>query len=120
MKEGTADPVPDMARSSAGLTLRICYLKQSVRIVFVHDRGVVELVPPEGGARGCEGKIGDRHGAAIAERQATGFVFTEGPLWHPDGYYYFNDINPGALYRLKLGGKAELVRKTAATCGEKL
>lgn len=49
---------------------------------------------------------------AEAERQATGFVFTEGPLWHPDGYYYFNDINPGALYRLKLGGKAEQVRKT--------
>ena len=21
-----------------------------------------------------------------AERLATGFVFTEGPLWHPDGY----------------------------------
>jgi gluconolactonase len=47
-----------------------------------------------------------------AERQATGYVFTEGPLWHPDDFWYFNDINPGALYRLKLGGKAELVRKT--------
>ncbi len=23
------------------------------------------------------------------ERLATGFVFTEGPLWHPDGFYYF-------------------------------
>ncbi len=22
-----------------------------------------------------------------AERLATGFVFTEGPLWHPDGFY---------------------------------
>ena len=21
-----------------------------------------------------------------AERLATGFVFTEGPLWHPDGF----------------------------------
>ena len=49
---------------------------------------------------------------ADAERQATGFVFTEGPLWHPDGFWYFNDINPGALYKLEPGGKPELVCKT--------
>lgn len=47
-----------------------------------------------------------------AERQATGYVFTEGPLWHPDGFYYFNDIRPGTLYRLKLGEAPEMVRKT--------
>jgi len=47
-----------------------------------------------------------------AERQATGYVFTEGPLWHPDGFFYFNDIRPGTLYRLKLGGTPEVVRKT--------
>jgi gluconolactonase len=27
-----------------------------------------------------------------AERLATGFTFTEGPLWHPDGFYYFVDV----------------------------
>ena len=27
-----------------------------------------------------------------AERLATGLVFTEGPLWHPDGYWYFVDL----------------------------
>jgi gluconolactonase len=47
-----------------------------------------------------------------AERHATGYVFTEGPLWHPDGFYYFNDIRPGSLYRLALGGTPELIRKT--------
>jgi gluconolactonase len=47
-----------------------------------------------------------------AVQEATGFVFTEGPLWHPDGFYYFNDIRPGTLYRLKLGEAPELVRKT--------
>ncbi len=47
-----------------------------------------------------------------AERHATGYVFTEGPLWHPDGFYYFNDIHPGALYRLTLGEAPELIRKT--------
>ena len=52
-----------------------------------------------------------------AVREATGFVFTEGPLWHPDGFYYFNDIRPGTLYKLKPGGKAEMVRKTVGGNG---
>ncbi len=47
-----------------------------------------------------------------AVRQATGYVFTEGPLWHPDGFFYFNDIRPGTLYRIELGGEPEMVRKT--------
>ena len=47
-----------------------------------------------------------------AERLATGFVFTEGPLWHPDGYYYFVDIRTNSLYRLVPGKTAELVTKT--------
>ena len=47
-----------------------------------------------------------------AERLATGFVFTEGPLWHPDGFYYFNDIRPGTLYRLAPGEEPVMVRKT--------
>ena len=47
-----------------------------------------------------------------AVQEATGYVFTEGPLWHPDGFYYFNDIRPGTLYRLKLGETPEMVRKT--------
>ncbi len=47
-----------------------------------------------------------------AERLATGYVFTEGPLWHPDGFYYFNDIRPGTLYRLEPGGTPEMLRKT--------
>ena len=45
-----------------------------------------------------------------AERLDTGFGFTEGPLWHPDGHYYFVDIRASALYRLTPGHKAELVR----------
>lgn len=47
-----------------------------------------------------------------AERVATGFIFTEGPLWHPDNYWYFVDIRPNKLYRMTLGQKAELVRNT--------
>jgi gluconolactonase len=47
-----------------------------------------------------------------AERVATGFVFTEGPLWHPDDFWYFVDLRPNRLHRIKLGQKPELVRIT--------
>src|SRR5256712_10801160 len=45
-----------------------------------------------------------------AERLATGFVFTEGPLWHPDGFYYFVDIRRSNLHKLTPGKEQELVR----------
>jgi gluconolactonase len=45
-----------------------------------------------------------------AEPLATGFGFTEGPLWHPDGFYYFVDIRKSTLHRLVPGKPAELVR----------
>ncbi len=47
---------------------------------------------------------------STAERLATGFVFTEGPLWHPDGFYYFVDIRRSNLHRLTPGKEPELVR----------
>src|SRR5438477_9925244 len=47
-----------------------------------------------------------------AERLATGFIFTEGPLWHPDGYWYFVDLRRNHLHRLTPGKKPELVRTT--------
>jgi gluconolactonase len=46
-----------------------------------------------------------------AERLATGFVFTEGPLWHPDGFYYFVDVRKSIFYRLTPGGKPEVLRE---------
>jgi len=45
-----------------------------------------------------------------AERLATGFGFTEGPLWHPDGFYYFVDIRKSTLHRITPGKAPELVR----------
>ncbi len=44
------------------------------------------------------------------ERLATGFVFTEGPLWHPDGFYYFVDVRSSVLYRITPGRAPEVVR----------
>jgi len=46
-----------------------------------------------------------------AERLATGFVFTEGPLWHPDGFYYFVDVRASMLYRITPGRPPEVVRE---------
>lgn len=47
-----------------------------------------------------------------AERLATGFIFTEGPLWHPDGYWHFVDLRRNRLHRIKPGQAPELVRET--------
>jgi gluconolactonase len=46
-----------------------------------------------------------------AERLASGFVFTEGPLWYPDGFYYFVDVRASKFYRITPGGPAELLRE---------
>ena len=46
------------------------------------------------------------------DRLATGFIFTEGPLWHPDGYWYFVDLRRNQLLRLTPGKEPELVRTT--------
>lgn len=51
------------------------------------------------------------------EKVASGFVFTEGPLWHPDGFFYFTDVRASKLYRMVLGQKPELVRTTAGGNG---
>ena len=45
-------------------------------------------------------------------RLATGFAFTEGPLWHPDGFWYFVDLRANRLYRVRAGQAPELVRET--------
>jgi gluconolactonase len=49
--------------------------------------------------------------ATPAQRLATGFVFTEGPLWHPDGFFYFVDVRASMLYRLTPGGAPEVVHE---------
>lgn len=46
------------------------------------------------------------------EKVAGGFVFTEGPVWHPDGFFYFTDVRDSKLFRIELGRGHELVRET--------
>ena len=52
-----------------------------------------------------------------AERLATGFIFTEGPLWHPDGYWHFVDLRRNQLLRLTPGKEPEFVRTTTGGNG---
>lgn len=39
------------------------------------------------------------------KRIATGFVATEGPVWHPDGYLLFSDIPGNTIYKWTPDGK---------------
>ena len=48
-----------------------------------------------------------------AERLATGFVFTEGPLWHPDGHWLFVDIRRSLIFRLVPGQEPEVFRENS-------
>ncbi|HEY3413670.1 MAG TPA: SMP-30/gluconolactonase/LRE family protein [Armatimonadota bacterium] len=44
------------------------------------------------------------------ERIATGFVFTEGPVWSPKGYLLFSDVPAGIIYRWTLKAGATRFR----------
>ncbi len=46
------------------------------------------------------------------QQVARGMGFTEGPLWHPDGFFYFVDLPANLLYRMVLGKASEKVRTT--------
>jgi gluconolactonase len=51
--------------------------------------------------------------SAQPERLATGFIFTEGPLWHPDGYWLFVDVRASRIYRLVPGRQPEVIRENS-------
>jgi len=55
-----------------------------------------------------------------ADCLATGFIFTEGPLWHPDGFWYFVDLRRNHLHRQAPGKEPELVRTTIGGNGATL
>jgi gluconolactonase len=44
------------------------------------------------------------------ERVASGFQFTEGPVWHPDGYLLFSDIPADTIYKWSPDGGVEKFR----------
>ncbi|MCH7919208.1 MAG: SMP-30/gluconolactonase/LRE family protein [Planctomycetes bacterium] len=44
------------------------------------------------------------------ERIATGFNFTEGPVWHPDGYLLCSDVRANTIYQWMPDGTVEAFR----------
>ena len=52
--------------------------------------------------------------SAEAERLATGFEFTEGPVWSVDGgYWLFVDIRRNLIFRMAPGGEPEIFRENS-------
>lgn len=45
------------------------------------------------------------------EKVAEGFEFTEGPVWHPDGFLLFSDIPANTIYKWQPGQKSEIFRQ---------
>ena len=45
------------------------------------------------------------------EKLAGGFEFTEGPLWHPDGFLLFSDIRANTIYKWQPEQKPEIFRR---------
>jgi gluconolactonase len=54
---------------------------------------------------------------ARIERVATGFTFTEGPVWHPDGYLLFSDPNENVIYRWSPDGQVTVWRAKSGYAG---
>ncbi len=46
-----------------------------------------------------------------AQRLATDFVFTEGPVWHPDGHWLFVDVRRSLMFRVSPSGDLETFRE---------
>ena len=51
-------------------------------------------------------ELGDLFESTVWEEVGAGFQFTEGPVWHPEGYLLFSDIPPAIIYRLNPGQAA--------------
>ena len=54
---------------------------------------------------------------AKIEKLAGGFQFTEGPIWHPDGYLLFSDPNANTIYRWARDGQVSVFRTKSGYAG---
>ncbi len=54
---------------------------------------------------------------AKLEKLAGGFQFTEGPVWHPDGYLLFSDPNANTIYRWSPEGAVSVYRTKSGYTG---
>ena len=54
---------------------------------------------------------------AKVEKIAGGFQFTEGPVWHPEGYLVFSDPNANTIYRWTTDGQVSVYRPKSGYAG---
>ncbi len=54
---------------------------------------------------------------ASIEKLAGGFIFTEGPVWVPDGYLLFSDPNANTIYRWTPDGQVSVFRTKSGYAG---
>jgi gluconolactonase len=54
---------------------------------------------------------------ARLEKLAGGFHFSEGPVWHPDGYLLFSDPNANTIYRWSPEGSVSVFRTKSGYSG---
>ena len=54
---------------------------------------------------------------AALERVAGGFVFTEGPVWSPEGALLFSSPNTNVIYRWHPAGRVSVFRSKSGYSG---
>lgn len=69
---------------------------------------IICLMALMGGATGTD--LSDIVSPGEPERIAADLQFTEGPVWHPDGYLLFSDIPADTIYKWTLDGNLEKFR----------
>jgi gluconolactonase len=57
------------------------------------------------------GTVDALYDAGSLRQLATGFEFTEGPVWHPDGYWLCVDLRASQIWRVTTDGQRELIRE---------
>jgi gluconolactonase len=67
--------------------------------------------PLHGNTDGKESMQAILNGNAQVEKVASGFQFTEGPLWHPEGFLLFSDIPANTIYQWTPNEKPGVFRR---------
>ncbi len=84
---------------------------------FITKYHFITVTPNRAGGRITMETLDDILETTVFDKIAGGFVFTEGPVWHPDGFFYFVDVRDNKLFRIEPGHKHELVRVTGGGNG---
>ena len=80
---------------------------KSNKDVTQNDRGILNNIALDTKPNNLEEIVAPD---AEVEKVAGGFEFTEGPVWHPDGFLLFSDIPANTIYQWQ-GGKTTTFRQ---------